>query len=77
MIKDIIGLFLKLSIQFVFWVFLLSVSWGGETLFQKAHKVLVRNELVETISEKALVVWNNVYNSVYDSFKSKVTKEIK
>ena len=77
MIKDIVSLFIKLSIQFVFWVFVLSVSWDGEPLFNKAHKILVKNELVETISEKSLIVWDNFYTSFYSSLKNKVSKQIK
>lgn len=44
---------LKLTIQFVCWVFILSIEWQGATLFSRAKGLLVDNIYVSQIKTQA------------------------
>jgi hypothetical protein len=46
-------LVLKLTIQFVCWVFILSIEWQGATLFSRAKGLLVDNIYVSQIKAQA------------------------
>lgn len=45
---------LKLTIQFVCWVFVLSIEWNGVTLFSRAKSVLVENSYTSALKSQAL-----------------------
>jgi hypothetical protein len=45
---------LKLSIQFICWVFVLSIEWNGTTLFSRARSLLVDNSYTSALKVQAL-----------------------
>ena len=68
MIKDIFTWVLKITFQLVFWVFILSIKVGDRNLYDRAYDVLIDNELMYSIDEKATELWYNFSTSVKDSF---------
>jgi len=44
---------IKLTIQFVCWVFVLSVEWKGATLFSRAKGFLVDNVYISSLKAQA------------------------
>jgi len=44
----------------IIWVFILSISWNGKTLFDRAHDILIDNSIVRAIDEKMAEIWDNV-----------------
>ena len=60
MMNSILKVILKLVLQMVVWVFVLSISWNGRTLFDRAHDVLVDNSVVEEIDAKLGEVWDSM-----------------
>ncbi len=44
---------IKLTIQFVCWVFVLSIEWKGVTLFSKAKSLLVDNVYISSLKAQA------------------------
>lgn len=51
--QNLAVLFLKLALQFVAWVFILSIEWKGTTLFQSAKSVLVDNAYISALKGQA------------------------
>jgi len=49
-------LFLKIVIQFIAWVFVLSLEWNGVSLYQRARMLLVENAYVSALKGQAKVV---------------------
>ena len=60
MIKDLLAWVLKYCLQGVMWVLILSISWKGETLFERGHNVFVDNDLVELLNEQVEDIWVKV-----------------
>lgn len=50
----------KVGLQGIIWVFILSISWNGQTVFQHAHEIFVQNALVRTIDEELAGLWVKV-----------------
>lgn len=46
-------IFLKLMIQWVCWVFVLSIEWKGATLFSRAKAILVDNVYISSLKSQA------------------------
>ncbi len=46
-------IFIKLTIQFVCWVFVLSLEWKGATLFSRAKGLLVDNVYISSLKAQA------------------------
>ncbi len=74
MINDVFKWIMRTTLIAVFWVFALSITYNGKTLFNYANNALVQNELVyfldgqlgdiwSKISETARVTYNQVTKS--------------
>ena len=50
----------KVFLQMVLWVFILSISWNGRTLFDRAHELLVRNALVSSVDQELADLWHKL-----------------
>ena len=57
MIQDMVKWGWKILLSLVCWVFLLSIRVDGETLFDKAHAVIVENPVVEAVDEELGELW--------------------
>ena len=53
MIKDLFTWILKITFQLVFWVLILSIKVNDRNLYDRAYDVLVDNELMHSVDEKA------------------------
>ncbi|MEZ4742554.1 MAG: hypothetical protein R3B45_08915 [Bdellovibrionota bacterium] len=58
--NEFIKIILKMALQMVVWVFILSISWSGRTLFDRAHELLIRNSIVEAVDSELANVWYKV-----------------
>lgn len=58
--NDMIRMIGKVLLQMVLWVFILSISWGGRTLFERSHDVLVDNAIVAAIDQELADMWDKV-----------------
>lgn len=68
MIKDLLTWIIKLAFQLIFWVFILSIRINDRTLFDQAYDILIDNELVQSVDEKAADLWYTFSDSVRNSF---------
>jgi|GEM_PF-4162181 len=68
MIKDIFTWVLKITLQLIFWVFVLSIKINDRNLYDRAYDVIIDNELMHSIDEKATELWYNFSTSVKNSF---------
>jgi hypothetical protein len=58
--NDAIKWTLKVALQGVLWVFLLSITVSGRTVFEHAHGALVQNVLVQTLDEELGDLWTKL-----------------
>ena len=70
MLKKIIRLIFKISIQYVIWVFILSFSWSGKTLFERSRPYIFENKIVQVIKKNSVELWNVVYDSFPNGLKN-------
>lgn len=60
MIAEAVSVFLKLILQMVIWVFVLSVKIDNKLVFDHAHDFLVKNEIVATLQGQFGELWDDV-----------------
>ena len=72
---------IKWSVKFVgygvFWVFVLSTQYNGQPFFYHAHKVLVENEIVQSLDAELAELWDRVYKTAKVTFAEKTEKDQK
>jgi hypothetical protein len=66
--NDMIRMVGKFALQMVLWVFLLSISWGGRTIFERAHGVLVENSIVAAVDSELAGVWSRISETAKVTF---------
>ena len=71
--NDLIRMLGKVALQMVMWVFVLSISWGGRNLFERAHGVLVENSIVAALDSELAGVWNRISQTAKVAFSSGTT----
>ncbi len=59
---------LKTSLTAIVWVFILSITWNGRTMFSYANQILVQNPLVETIDEELATIWDKLSETAKITF---------
>ena len=62
--KEMVGWILKTLLSMIFWVYVLSFSWEGKTLFERARGVFVDNAVTEFLTEEASSIYNESMNMV-------------
>ena len=75
MIKDIITWGIKACFQLVLWVFLLSISWDGRTLFDRTHEIIVDNEVVESLDLQLRELWEEISRTAQTTFSEVANKK--
>ena len=60
MISEVVSISLKLALQMVIWVFVLSVKIDNKLVFDHAHDFLVKNEIVATLQGQFGDLWDQV-----------------
>jgi hypothetical protein len=60
MISEAVSVFLKLVLQMVIWVFVLSIKIDNKLVFDHAHDFLVKNEIVATLQGQFGDLWDQV-----------------
>ncbi len=73
--NDMIRMFAKIALQMVIWVFVLSVSWSGQTLYERAHSVLVDNSIVAAIDSELANLWDRLAETARMAFAKETTDE--
>ncbi len=63
MLRDFGRWLMKIALQMVFWVFVLSISWERRTLFERAHEILIENPLVEMVHEEGARLCVKIYET--------------
>lgn len=66
--NDILKWIGKNLLTAVFWVFVLSITVNGRSLFSHANGVLVQNTLVQTIDEELAELWVKIYRTAKMTF---------
>jgi hypothetical protein len=59
LIKQIHEKIKKIIFSFVVWVFVLSIPWGDEPLFETANRILVRGSW-EFVERKTMALWEGL-----------------
>ena len=76
MIKDILVWCFKSCLQGVMWVFILSISLKGRTLFERGHDIFVDNRVVSYLDDQVELLINNTEKVIKTSL-SQFTKNSK
>ena len=70
---------LKLFIQLIFWVFILSLDWHGQTLYERVHKLLYSSELAQLARSEVNSLWHWLTDAAEGSYAKlrarRVTKQ--
>ena len=66
--NDIIKWVLKVALQGILWVFLLSISVSGRPIFEHAHATLVQNAFVQTLDEELGDLWDKLSRTAAVTF---------
>ena len=66
--NEILKWLIKLSVSGVFWVFCLSVTVEGRTVFSYAHNYLINNTFVEMLDGELADLWSKVYKTARTTF---------
>jgi hypothetical protein len=73
--------FLKWSVKTsgtaILWVFILSISVKGRTVFSYANEVLVQNPMVQMVDEELSEVWDKIYLTARRTFSEEGIPETK
>ncbi len=67
----------KISLNGVLWVFILSITVGGQTLFTRANELLVKNPLVEALDEELADLWQRLSKTARMTFSTPQPEEEK
>lgn len=65
---DIIKWVVKIALQCVMWVFILSITTNGTTLFDKLNHSLVQNDLVQSLDEEVADIWYKISETAKVTF---------
>ena len=60
MIKLVVTLVFRLSLQFIFWLFIFSIKVSEKTVHTHALNYVNKNKLVQNIGDKAEKVWYSI-----------------
>ncbi|MGE0173874.1 MAG: hypothetical protein AB7T49_13850 [Oligoflexales bacterium] len=66
--NDFIKWILRTTLIGVAWVFLLSVTVNGRTVFSYANNTLVQNNFVQMLDQELTTLWFKVYNTARITF---------
>ena len=75
MISEVVGVGLKLALQMVIWVFVLSVKVDNKLIFDHAHDFLVKNEVVATLQGQFNQLWDDVIKTAKIGVEKAPTKD--
>lgn len=75
--RDILRQIGKVMIQGIMWVFILSISWNGKSLYSYAYDVLVDNTLVRTLDGEFAEVWYKLVKTAKVTFSEPLPEEVK
>ena len=65
----------KTGLTAIIWVFILSITWNGRTMFSYANELLIQNSLVRTLDSKLAEMWDNVTDTANATMNGEKTKE--
>lgn len=65
----------KFLLQFVLWIFILSINLNGKTLFKHGNEFLVQNALVQSLDEELADLWSRVSETARLTFGNATPKE--
>lgn len=74
MVAEIISVCLKVVLQLVVWVFILSIQIEDKLIFDHAHDFLVKNQVVDTLSAQFGQLWNEVMETARSGAENAPTK---
>lgn len=60
MVKFFLHFLVKIAFSFVIWVFILSIRWDGQTLYDRSHEILVDNSVVAMIETRTIELWEDL-----------------
>lgn len=75
--NDLLKWVLKVSLQAVAWVFILSINVSGRPLFMHAHDTLVDNTLVHTVDEELADLWTKLSKTAQTTFSEQESDDEK
>jgi len=67
----------KVIIQGIIWVFILSISWNGKTLYSISYDLLIDNTLVRTLDAELADVWYKLMKTAKVTFSEPIPDEVK
>lgn len=65
----------KQALLGVLWVYLLSFTFNGRSLFSYANSFLVQNIAVETLDQKLTDTWHRVYRTAQVGFREFIRED--
>jgi hypothetical protein len=75
--KDFFKWLLRNTAIGIFWIFLLSITVEGRTIFSYANNTLVQNDFVRMVDEDLSDLWRKVYSTAKVTFNEMSKNEDK
>lgn len=75
--RDLLRYAGKVVLQGIMWVFILSLSWNGKSLYSYSYDILVDNALVRTLDAEFAEVWYKLVKTAKVTFAEPLPEEVK
>ena len=75
MITEVGGFFVKMLLQMVIWVFVLSIKIDDKLIFDHAHNFLVKNEVVAALEKQFSDLWEDVIKTAKNGVQNAPNKD--
>ena len=59
---------IKLGINLVVWVLILSIEWNGELLFDRAHRIIMESPVSESVHESLQAGWDSIHEVFHRNY---------
>ncbi len=66
--NDLVKWFVRVSFIGIFWVFFLSITINGRSIFSYANDVLVQNSFVQFLDEELADLWSKIAETAKVTF---------
>lgn len=75
MITEVGGFFMKMLLQMVVWVFVLSIKIDDKLIFDHAHNFLVKNDVIATLEKQFSELWDDVIKTAKNGVQNAPDKD--
>ena len=75
MISEAVSVLLKVGLQMVIWVFVLSIKVENKLIFDHAHDFLVKNQIVASLQNQFGELWDGIIKTAKSGVENAPEKQ--